>query len=197
MLRFFALIAFLLASAPAASAQETAPAAPPKTYVVSASQLTPGQIAELEAGETLSTVETVGKYAGVGKEIGEGVSGALGALNEEAQKFGDTQVGHFTMAMIAWKIMGDDIVAVSHDMVGYVVGIPFFFLASLALLWSYRRRCLPHTVLVKRGAGIFAEREYQTMEPSDAGGWNSAEWAIAHGVTFMIVTVVGVWMIFA
>ncbi|KKW32116.1 MAG: hypothetical protein UY76_C0040G0006 [Candidatus Uhrbacteria bacterium GW2011_GWA2_52_8d] len=170
---------------------------PPKTYVVAADQLTPGQIAQLEAGETLTTVETVGKYAGVGKEIGEGVSGALGALNEEASKFGDTRVGHFTMAMIAWKIMGDDIVAVSHDMIGYVVGIPFFFLASLAILWSYRRKCIPHTVLAEKGAGIFGTRKYETVDPNaSTEGWDASQWAIAHGVMFILIIFVSSLMIF-
>lgn len=186
MLRYFwtlMALAVMFAATPA-FAQQLAPT--PKSYVVTADQL--------EAGEKLTTIETVGKYAGVGKEIGEGVSGALGALNEEASKFGDARVGHFTMAMIAWKIMGDDIVAVSHDMIGYVVGTPFFFLASLAVLWSYRRRCIPHRVLVKKGAGFFGEKEYQTVDPNEPkSGWNAANWAI---VMFILIVSISSAMIF-
>lgn len=199
-LGFVTLLACLLglAHSPAFAQDGTPQPAPPKTFVVSADQLTPGQIAALEAEQQIKTIEVVGKYAGVGKEIGEGVSGALGALNDEAQKFGDTKVGHFTMAMIAWKIMGDDIVAVSRDLIGYVVGVPFLFLSSLALLWSYRRRCIPHTICIEKGPGFFGQRKYEQIEPSQRpDGWNANEWAMAHGVMFAAVIIVGSLMIFA
>lgn len=195
-----ALFVCLLAVAPVPAFAQDQPGvpAPPKTYVVSADQLTSGQVASLEAEQQIKTIEVVGKYAGVGKEIGEGVSGALGALNDEAQKFGDTKVGHFTMAMIAWKIMGDDIMAVSHDLIGYVVGVPFMLLSCIALLWSYRRRCIPYTICVEKGAGFFGERKFQLIEPShQPNGWNAHEWALAHGVMFGAIIVVGIWIIFA
>lgn len=194
------LVLFVMATS-SAFAQEAyqAPSAPsaPKTYVVPADQLTPGQIAQLEVGEKLEVVQAVGKYAGVGREIGEGVSGALGALNDEAQKFGDTQVGHFTMAMIAWKIMGDDVMVVAQDLVGSFVGVPFLFFGYIAVLWSYRKRCIPHTVCTEKGAGFFGERKYTLVEPGTGSGWDPAGWAIAHAVMAASITVVGSCMIFS
>src|SRR3989338_8211717 len=84
-----AVLMMLTFTSATALGQQPAPAAAPKTYVVPASQLTQGQVAQLETGEQLTNLEQVGKYAGVGKEIGEGVSGALSALNGEVTKFGN------------------------------------------------------------------------------------------------------------
>ncbi|KKR04455.1 MAG: hypothetical protein UT30_C0007G0011 [Candidatus Uhrbacteria bacterium GW2011_GWF2_39_13] len=167
------------------------------TYVVPASQLTEGQIAQIKAGEALTNLEQAGKYAGIGKEIGEGVSGALGAVNTEVAKFADTDVGQFTMAMIAWKIMGDDMIVVVKKLMGAIVGVPFFFLTSLTLLWSYRRLCFPRRVMTKRGGGFFGEKEYTLIEPNPKGNWDVDDWAIAHAVAFVAVIIISSLMIFA
>ena len=170
----------------------------PKTYVVPANQLTEGQIAQIKAGETLTNLEQVGKYAGIGKEIGEGVSGALSAVNTEVAKFGDTKVGHFAMAMVAWKIMGDDVIVLIKKLMGSIVGVPFFFLASLTILWSYRRLCIPRKFLTKQeGAWWFGKREYTLVTPEPKANWDTADWALAHAVAFVAVILVSSWMIFA
>lgn len=190
-----AVLMMLAFASATALGQQQAPE-PPQTYVVPASQLTQGQIAQIKVGETLTNLEQVGKYAGIGKEIGEGVSGALSALNGEVTKFGNTEVGHFTMLMIAWKIMGEDAVGLTKDLLGAVVGIPFFFLTSLILFWSYKRLCIPRKVLTKKGPGFFGEREYQIVTPENTGSWNPSEWAIAHALMFLVSTGISCAMIF-
>ena len=55
------------------------------------------------------TLETYGEWAGMGKEIGVAVREGLTAVKDVAVDFSKTEVGHFTMALIAWKVVGEDI----------------------------------------------------------------------------------------
>lgn len=197
------VLACAAVSLPAFAGDET-PASVPKTYTVSAEDLTPDQIAKLEADKAIKAVETVGatvqaagKYTGVGREIGEGVSGALSALNEETQKFGDSKVGQFTMAMIAWKIMGDDILATSQDVIGYMVGVPYMFLGCMAVLWSYYARCMPRRVCVEKGQGFFPSKRYEVVKPPEESTLDPMGLLIAHGLAFAFVVGTGSMMLFA
>ena len=45
-------------------------------------------------------VQEASKWLGFGKEIGEAMNGALGAVVGQADKFGATKVGTFTMVMV-------------------------------------------------------------------------------------------------
>lgn len=69
--------------------------------------------------ETEKKIEKVGKYAGIGREIGVGVRECLGALTDEAEKFSNTKVGKFTLAMVAFKILGTDAIQL---FIGIIVG---------------------------------------------------------------------------
>ena len=74
--------------------------------VVDKSILTPDQLAKLQAdaltNQVVEQVSTYSKIAGVGKEVGIAVREGLTAVVDIADKFGGTDVGKFTMVMIAW-----------------------------------------------------------------------------------------------
>lgn len=55
-------------------------------------------------------VKAYGWAAGLGKEIGEGVNESLKAITERTAEFAKTDVGKFTMFIVAWKIIGKDAV---------------------------------------------------------------------------------------
>lgn len=74
------------------------------------------------------TQTQVSHYIGIGKEIGEAVKNGLESVVDVSNKFASTPVGHFTMAMIAWKILGRDLLHV-------VIGIPLYLM--LLTIWFY------------------------------------------------------------
>lgn len=87
-------------------------------------------------GKTKPTaVETVSKYAGLGKEIGQIMREAVQSFDqgmtvteEHIYKFLNTTTGKLTMAIIVWKVMGHDIVSMA---VGTILLIAF-------VIWAYK-----------------------------------------------------------
>lgn len=112
------------------------------------SALTPQQLKQIEVHEA-------GAWVGLGKEVGEAINSSLSAVTDNTAKFADTQVGKFTMFIIAWKVLGNDFMGV----------VWAFFLALLGfptLIWSYRRWTNPTFVSkeVRNEKGKIIERQY-------------------------------------
>ncbi len=100
-------------------------------------------------------VEAASSWVGVGKEIGAAVNGGLvglmyslvamgglAAVVDQTDRFGATRVGVFVMAMVAWKVIGSELVDI-------VFGIPICLAGVLLWIWSIRRFFFPKRVLVK------------------------------------------------
>lgn len=139
----------------------------PKQMVVNVDDLTPDQLTKINARNKVEQVtgqiETYSKYAGMGKEIGVAVSEGLTAVKDVTLEFADSDVGKLTMALIVWKVVGEDIK-------GFVLGIPLWLLVASIIIWSYRRSCLRTRTLVKKEGGwwIFGGvKEYQYHPPID------------------------------
>lgn len=156
----------------------------PQQIVVNVDDLTPDQLAKVKARnkveEVTDQLETYGKYAGMGKEVGIAVSEGLGAVKDVTLEFADSKVGKLTMALIVWKVIGD-------DLKGIVFGIPLWLLLTIALLWSYRKTCMRRKILTKREGGwwIFGGvREYDSRQAmySDGGG------AVLHLLALILLT---------
>lgn len=72
------------------------------------------------------------EWIGIGKEIGIATKEGLTSVVDVAEKFGSSKVGHFVMFMIAWKIIG-------HQMLAVALGIPIWFLGVGLWVWLLRR----------------------------------------------------------
>lgn len=59
--------------------------------------------------EITTKLETASKYAGLGKEIGTAVNESLKAVSTTVVDLSETKVGKFTMFLVAYKIIGTDI----------------------------------------------------------------------------------------
>lgn len=96
----------------------------------------------VEKAAALQKVDSVSSYAGMGKEIGIATREALNGVVDVSDKFSKTDIGHFVMFMVAWKILGQKALAVT-------LGIPIF-LAGIGL-WVYLLKgiMMPYRVLVK------------------------------------------------
>jgi len=71
------------------------------------------QIKSVKAStETDAQIETVGKWVGLGKEVGYAFDGALTAITTTATKFSETKLGKITMFLVIYKVIGADILQV-------------------------------------------------------------------------------------
>lgn len=151
---------------------------------VDSSILTTDQKATIE---TRNKIEAVSGWAGIGKEVGEAVSSSLAAVTTQAEAFGKTEVGIFTMALVAWKVVGK-------DLLGFLIGIPFLLLSICLFVWSYRRRILGVRILVE-DQGWFKPKKY-AMQPPLSDRDTQIE-AFLHFVCLLILVGVSALIMFA
>ena len=134
----------------------------PEKIVVNVTDLTPDQVAKVKAqnelDQTSQKMQTLGKWAGYGKEVGVAIKEGLNAVVDVADKFGSTDVGKFTMYMIAWKIMGREAVAI-------LLGSFILIIVTIVIFISFRRM-YPRKILMKGNRLLFwQDKEYKIIEP--------------------------------
>jgi|SRR6267378_3707652 len=122
------IVAALLLAPVVVGAQE-------KTYSVPESQLTQEQKARYAKGPS---PEEVSKWAGVGREVGAAVNSSLQAITVQTNEFAKTGVGKVTIALVVWKVLGDQLVHILGGVVELLVFLPLW-------VWSYRRTCITRT----------------------------------------------------
>jgi hypothetical protein len=151
-MRIFLVVLVLLLMVSPVVAQQTQ-ATDDETITVKKSSLSPGELSKLETQEK---IESYGKWVGMGNEVGKAVNSSLGALTTNADKFAKTGVGKFTMFMVAWKVLGADLIQLLIGLLLFVVGLPI-------LLWIYKTSVCGHSVLDK----ILADgtKVYKYWEP--------------------------------
>jgi len=162
--------------------------------VVNKSDLTPDQIAKLKAEAQLELMEkkleTYGNWVGVGGEIGQAIDEGLNSVVNVAEKFGKTEVGKFTLVLIAWKVVGQDVVRI-------LLGLIFIGMFTWLLIYSFRRTCIDRRVLIKNENPGFMTypklKEYKIVEPLFGDGEGLGIIRIVHLIFFLI----GIWITYA
>jgi hypothetical protein len=163
--------------------------AQPEKIVVNTTDLTPDQLTKIKAQKATEDLQlklaNYGKWVGVGGEIGTAIREGLTAVVDVTGKFGDTNVGKFTMIMIAWKIMGSDIVRIIFGIILLLVGIPI----ALRIMKTF----MPYRKILKTDPGLFKyPKEYEIVKPdyqNDGSGviWTFVVFAIYCGVVALIM----------
>ena len=112
----------------------------------------------------IEKIETYSKFAGVGKEIGIAVREGLTAVVDVSEKFGKTDVGKFTMILIAWNIVGKDITKI-------FIGILFLIIFNFFVFKIYRSTFISHRI---RKTGhwwkFWESSEFQIVDSQDFEG---------------------------
>lgn len=138
-----------------------------ETVTINKSDLTPEQVQKLDKEkqleQTKQTVENYSKMAGFGKEIGVAIRDGLNAVVDVSDKFSKTDVGQFTMTIIAWKLLYKDIVQIILGLLTIAVINYFIFI--------YYRSLSTHSVR-KKGAWyqFWVTKEYEIIEESEFEG---------------------------
>ncbi len=123
--------------------------------------LTTEQMAKYQADIKIAELEkkllTYGNWVGVGGEIGIAVKEGLSAVVDVSDKFSKTDVGKFTMFMIAWKIMGDNIF-------GYAFGVFYFLISTFIFVRIFKRLIRPRSILIENPGLFKYPKKYQIIE---------------------------------
>ena len=161
--------------------------------IVNEKDLPPDLVRELKEKkkqkEVKEEISDYSEYIGMGKEIGMAISEGLKAVVTEAEHFGNTNVGLFTMIMIAWSIIGIDIVQI-------LLGIPIYFV-GIFLLIRYYRLNYSRFKMVKSSKGFFlwATKEYELVEPNNYSNTDDASLTVV--IIMFIWTILGMLIIFS
>lgn len=131
------------------------------------SYMTADQLAEyygdIKMAEIEGKMEKYGNWVGVGGEVGTAIKEGLTAVVEVADKFGGTDVGKFTMVMVAWKVIGEDVVRI-------LLGI-IFAIVMTVLIFRSVRHYYPRKYLVKGNRWKFwQQNEYELNVPETNEG---------------------------
>lgn len=105
-------------------------------------------------------------WIGMGKEIGLATREGLNAVVDTAEKFGSTKVGNFVMIMVAWKIIG-------RDVLGIVLGIPIMIAGVILWIWVGKRLFFGYQVLTEirpDKTKVYQTERYEFNGGSDARG---------------------------
>lgn len=135
--------------------------------VVDVNDLTPEQFEKIKAKNELESitqkVESYGKWVGVGNEIGVAIKEGLMAVVDVSDKFGNTNVGKYTMLFIGWKIIGADLIRI-------LLGL-LFIIFYIKFVYKISKNLTTRRVLIKGSFWKFWEvKEYKVIEPDDYEG---------------------------
>lgn len=204
MRRVFVAVLMLTIAVPAFAQQTPATPVENETVTIKKSELTSEQLAKVQHDELKEKLGNYKEYAEMGRGVGLAVGESLKAVKDVAVDFSKTDVGRFTMFIIAWKVMAKDVIDMGDTIFGYIVGIPFLFLGSLVMLWSYRRQCLPRRICIektkegKKWAIIAPNGE--RVDVGDASKPHYVEgraiWAICHYVGYALFFLASCTLIF-
>ena len=127
--------------------------------------MTPEQLVEfqkdVEIAQLEKKLETYGNWVGVGGEVGSAIEEGLSAVVDVADQFGDTDVGKFTMILIAWKVIGKDTVRI-------LLGLVFLTIVTILFIKVYKGYYRPKKVATKKVPFLrrfWESVEYQIIEP--------------------------------
>lgn len=150
------------------------------------SMLTQDQISQLNQNNIKNNVSS---WAGVGKEVGEAVNSSLSAITTQTNNFAQTGVGKVTVAIVVWKVLGDQIVHLVFGLIEMVVFLPLW-------IWSYRRTCLDRRIKVK--GGFFSnDKEWEVVKYKDNYGMDDFTPRIGHWITIAVIVLVIILTVFS
>lgn len=145
------------------------------------------QYQKMKSANPESIIQSVSKYAGLGVEMGSIIKDCVGALDdtmtvteEHVYRFIDTSVGKVTLAIIAWKVIGEDIVGV---VIGFILLILFIWWVSYGLKIFF----VGKSVLVKQEGKIKTFENEPSLNDSmdgDAYGFWCMTFAVGAVILF-------------
>jgi hypothetical protein len=163
------------------------------------SDLTPTQQAQYNADKLITEqkaqlavaekkIEQFGDWVGVGGEVGKAIEEGLSAVVNVADEFTGTDVGKFTMILVAWKVMGKDVVKI-------LLGMFFFGVMTLLVIRIYRNSVQSRRKLVLKTPQGFWKRSVKKYEIVDSK--LDGEEKLWLSIVLSAVFLLGIWITYA
>lgn len=137
--------------------------------------------AESPEAQTTQTLERIQMYVEVGKGIGAGLGEAARGLGVAVNEFAGTPVGKITMFLIAYKVIGGEIIDLALGIIWFAITIPLW--VSL-----FRKICLYESVKEVVVDGKVKERIYKNHDISDG---NVAGYRFMFAFAFLVISGIG------
>ena len=189
-----ATISALLLFAGAAFAQEQQG---DEKILVSKKDLSPEQLAKVTAEQRIAQIraeaEKAGTYAKFVQEFGVGVSEASHEVTDATIKFGRTGLGKTIMAMVAFHVLGNDVM-------GYIACLPMLIFLTIVFVVTWRRNCMGVSFVVEEKretdssqGGVrwrfwrrHVSRQYETEDEGLGSEWRY--WTVGLFAAVMLLT---------
>jgi hypothetical protein len=111
--------------------------------MVDPNDLDPATLAKVKAKQTeeelKAKINTYGNWVGIGKEVGVAVDEGLTAVTKHATAIADTRIGKVTMFIIAYKVIGKEIVQI-------ICGVTLWFILTIIFIISFFKNCMSKTL---------------------------------------------------
>jgi hypothetical protein len=170
-----------------------------ETILVRKSDLPAEVVQQLQSKQQLAEMsqklETYGKWVGIGKELGTAVNESMSALTTQADKFSKTDVGKFTMFMVAYKVLGNDAIALVKRLIMIPIGIVVLIVGTWTCIRSLRIMCWGYSVLEKVDPD--KTKHYKFIGPTEESGENRSGVTFVHGVCYVIFLAFMFWIFFS
>lgn len=147
---------------------------------IDTSELTEKQRAELalkiasmkesDSESFIDQAKKVNDWASVGQNMGIAVASAAKEIGVAADDLLKTDVGKITVVLVAWKVAGKDMVELTEQVMGYIIGI-FLLVVSIPIwLYTFRRICISTVEKIEYPEKGFKRiKHFRTFDPDDKG----------------------------
>ncbi len=123
---------------------------------MSASELTAYQKMLQKKKEAVSksnviTPDKIDKYVQIGEAFGRAFKGCWSTVSDDAERFANSDAGKIAMFLVAWKIMGEDAVSLTKNLVRWAIGAALLFIGLITWIVFFRKRWYPITEIERTG----------------------------------------------
>jgi hypothetical protein len=158
-----------------------------KKIVMYEDELTSDQLAKSKVDQQIEKYEQYGDIYSKMNAIADGSGKLLSNISTEVNKFADTKVGLFTVIMIFYTVIGNDIIRILASSIVFLLITPLF-------VWSYKKNCIPRNVLeTEKGEGKDKLKTYTLInEPDDS--IYASQWS--HVICFAVFLIINMLVAF-
>lgn len=155
----------------------------PNVVSVDLNKLSPDVQAAIQNQKELDAVtqkiETYGKWAGMGKEVGIAVKDGLTAVKDVTLDIADSKLGHTVIWLVVWKVAGVDFVRIG---IGLIIAV----LGTFLIAKSYFRLFATRRLVSKSGFFLWKTKTYESWEYEWGSDGNRAAAQVFHLLGWLV-----------
>lgn len=108
------------------------------------------------------------QYAEVGKAFGTAFKECWSTVSVDAERFAQSPAGKWAMVLVSWKIMGQDAIDITENIVSWIVGIGLLAAGVPFWIYIFNRNCVSKKILLsKERTGLFTVKKTYSKDLSN------------------------------